>query len=479
MGFNRQPDREDIWCCLHCRALLRHDAQGLHCADCGRRYPVIAGIPILVGEPAAYLRSELASLARAAQDAKQRRHMLDATGQQAGLTPVSLARHRDVMDAEISQIDTFLELLKPATETLEHLREGTAEELGARRSGWAIDSLIPYLLRDWTNTSELAGASATIGAALNEAFPHPSDKIIAFAACGAGGLLAELSAGFGRVLGFDLTLPVVSAARHLLDGKTLDIALPRTIKETGLARLQNRNGSSIASHIEVLAMDTYDMAFADGSTDCIVTSFLIDLLPDPRRLVNEIHRVLRDNGVWINYGPSGPLKALWRFDQTECTAFAEAAGFRVVQSQGYRATYLDLSRDCPSWSYQNHVCYLTTARKTTQQPATGVQSIAPTEGELLDSVPQFFPRANLIQRRSFGPDQRQALVLRHERIPGRAESVEIGSDTAKIITLVDGKRTVREICALLEQSEPHLQQQGMLRAFARYFEQGLMMRRHH
>jgi SAM-dependent methyltransferase len=473
MVSRADTDRNRIWRCLHCRASLTADASGLRCAGCGNFYPVIGGVPILVNEPASYLRSELASLVRASRDARQRREMLDRSGQDVGLTPVSLARHRDVIDAEIAQIEAFLALLEPAAEVLQQMGESAEESLGVRRSGWAFDSLIPYLLRDWANTSELQSASSVIGAALKQVFPDSSAKTIAFAACGAGGLLPQISQGFGRVLGFDLTLAVVAAARHLVDGKSLDLALPRTISEAGHISLRKRDGSSAAAHIEVLAMDAFDTAFADGSIDCIITSFIIDLIPDPRRLADEIHRVLCDNGVWINYGPSGPLKALWRFDQAECAAFFESAGFTVVQTEAHRATYLDLSRDCPSWSFQNHICYLTSARKT-RQPAAGARTAAPTAAELPDVVPQLFPRANLIQRRSLGPEQRQTLVLRQERIPGRPESLEIGSDTAQIIGLVDGKRTVREIAGLLEQSVPPLAPAETLGAFARYFGQGLL-----
>ena len=98
-------------------------------------------------------------------------------------------------------------------------------------------------------------AAAIIGAALKQVFRDPSGKSIAFAGCGAGGLLAEISAEFGRVLGYDLTLPVLGAARHLLDGKNLDLALPRAIKETGHIHLRKRDPSSSTSHIELQAMD--------------------------------------------------------------------------------------------------------------------------------------------------------------------------------------------------------------------------------
>jgi hypothetical protein len=107
-------------------------------------------------------------------------------------------RHRDVIETEIARAETFLGLLEPAAQGLDDQAE---ESLGARRSGWALDALLPYLLRDWTNTPELEAVSGRIGTALERAFPDPSRTSVVVAACGAGGLLAGLPPGFERVLG--------------------------------------------------------------------------------------------------------------------------------------------------------------------------------------------------------------------------------------------------------------------------------------
>lgn len=66
-------------------------------------------------------------------------------------------------------------------------------------------------------------------------------------------------------------------------------------------------------------------------------------------------------------------------------------------------------------------------------------------------IPQHFPFANLIERQSLGAQQTRTISLRHERLPGRVESSEVGSNTARIMALVDGKRTVHEIADLLTQ----------------------------
>lgn len=344
-----------------------------------------------------------------------------------------------------------------------------------RPSGWLLDALLPYLLRDWTDTPELAAAAARIDAALARAVPDRAAATVVVAACGAGGVLPAIDSGFAAVLGFDLTLPVLLAARRLLDGEALDLALPRCINPAGRITLRRSSQQVAGEAVDIAAMDAFDTAFARGSVDCVVTSFLIDLIPDPRRLAREIHRILRSDGVWINYGPSGPLKGLWRFDRTETGGFVEEFGFTVTESADYRTTYLDLSRDCPAWSFQNHICYLTCARKTSEavaEEATGLGELGAVE--LASAVPQHFPGAELIERSSFGSDAKRATLLRHEGVPGRPQTMEVGRDARRLLALVDGSRTVGEIAALLAQENPSQPVDETLRAFARYFSQGLL-----
>jgi len=454
------------WRCLACRGPLTSVGQGLRCSDCGKVFPVLAGIPILVREPVGYIRAELALLDRAVRAAQRRRDATDVR-----LPRAAQERHRDVFAAELARDEAFLVLLAPARAAVAASVGSERTSAGVARSGWTPDQLFPYLLRDWTNTEEFGAASAAICGAVERAFPDRSDKTVVCAGCGAGGLLAELR-GFENVWGFDLSLPTLFAARHLIDGSTLDLSLPHAINPAGKITLHARPGARAQANVRVLAMDALDTAFADGALDCVITSFMLDLLPDPRKLAAEIHRILSVGGVWINYGPSGPLTAFWRFDQTECAAFFEACGLDVTESKSYRTTYLDLSRDCPAWSFQNHVCYLTSARKS-DRTVQREKASAPTRDEMASLIPQHFPNATIIERRSLGADQKRALVLRREPIPGRAESTQIGSDAARILELVDGKRTVQDIANAIAQKDSRPAEETF-RAFADFFSRELV-----
>lgn len=457
------------WRCLHCHAPLGRNLADYCCGSCGKRYPSLSSIPILVSDPLRYLRSEFASLEQSRDDARRRVAWLDRAGRDAGLSDASCERYRDVLEADIARTATLLSLLESP---LQAEADQPRDVLDARRSGWTVDSLVPYLLRDWTDTPEIQQISARIGTALQAAFPNPAGVSVVFAACGAAGLLARVPAEFERVLGFDLTFPILGAARHLLAGKSLDLAMAHTINPAGHIMLRRQAEQPANAKLDLVAMDALNTAFADGSVDCVVTSFLLDLIYEPHRLAREIHRVLRHNGVWINYGPSGPLQAFLRFDEKETKAFLATAGFTVTAAEAFRSTYMDLSHAFPSWSFQNHICYLTAARKT-GEPIDRPNVALPTAAEIRQVVPQHFPGATVVRRQHLGTARTASTVLRHDGLPGHSISVDITDEAARLITLVDGKLTIDEIAnQFIQNSELKLAKDDIADAFSHYFEQG-------
>ncbi len=455
--------------CLHCHEALAADDSGLRCAGCGRHYPVRGGVPLLVKDPAAYVRSERAALAQAIVDARRRAALPGHGAAQAAPPSVALERQRDVAKAEAAQAEMLLALLDEPS--VEPVADGV-DALEAVRPGWSFDTLVPYLLRDWAGTTELRRTAAVIGAALRDALPDARGKSVVFAGCGAGGLLAHVPPEFARVMGFDLTLPILAAARRLLDGHAIDLPLARAMRGQGSVRLRGPENGPDGRVAALAAMDALDIALAHRSVDCVVTVFLTDILPDPRALADEIGRVLADDGIWINYGPSGNnLRAPWRFDAVETSFFLRAAGFAVTRADARRVTNLDISEVCPSVSHRSVVCYLTVSRKSEAAEARPTPSL-PDPKLLARVVPQHFSGARLIQRLEGAVGG--GVVLEHDRAPGRPESWELGGRAARIMVLVDSKRTVGEIADLLHRRTPTQSPEQTLAAFARFFAQGLL-----
>ena len=112
-----------------------------------------------------YLHAELAAFKRVSREARQRRGF-SKMGSAAGLPQASIARHRDIIDAEIARADYFLRCSNPRPRAGSISRRSPS----GRASGWTLEALMPFLLRDWTHTPELDGIKDRVGAALKDAF---------------------------------------------------------------------------------------------------------------------------------------------------------------------------------------------------------------------------------------------------------------------------------------------------------------------
>ena len=101
-------------------------------------------------------------------------------------------------------------------------------------------------------------------------------------------------------------------------------------------------------------------------------------------------------------------------------------------------------------------------------------STTPNAAELPEIVPKHFPGANLVHRQPLQEEQRRTTFLRHDGVPGRPISFEISGDVARVMMLVDGKRTIGEISDLFNRDAGLAPKDEIVRAFSQYFEQGLL-----
>jgi phosphatidylethanolamine/phosphatidyl-N-methylethanolamine N-methyltransferase len=89
------------------------------------------------------------------------------------------------------------------------------------------------------------------------------------------------------------------------------------LSEPMIARARERLASGRYPHVKQLTvMDAHDMAFGDGTFDCVVGQFVITLVEEPERVLAECARVLKPGGqiVLVNhlYSEKGLAAALER-----------------------------------------------------------------------------------------------------------------------------------------------------------------------
>ena len=123
-----------------------------------------------------------------------------------------------------------------------------------------------------------------------------ADRLVALAALGAGERVLDVGTGTG-VVGR-------TAARAVSpDGHVLGVDLSQGMLDFAAAKAAQ---AGIAERFEVRRMDAESLDLADRSFDVALSLFALLHLPDPRRALAQIHRVLRPGGrlvVGIGGGP--------------------------------------------------------------------------------------------------------------------------------------------------------------------------------
>jgi phosphatidylethanolamine/phosphatidyl-N-methylethanolamine N-methyltransferase len=127
----------------------------------------------------------------------------------------------------------------------------------------------------------------------------PGRKAAAAAISRIGGRVVDIGVGTGlelpmfaqnvRIVGIDLSEPMLAIAR-------------KRVAEQKLANVE-----------ALMAMDAMNLTFADASFDAAVAPYVLTVVPDPLRTLDEIARVVRPGGeiVLVNHigAPSGPVAA--------------------------------------------------------------------------------------------------------------------------------------------------------------------------
>jgi phosphatidylethanolamine/phosphatidyl-N-methylethanolamine N-methyltransferase len=110
-------------------------------------------------------------------------------------------------------------------------------------------------------------------------------RAAASAARRVGGRILEVGVGTG------LSFPDYDASTEIVG---IDLSEPM------IAKARERMASGRYPHVAgVLVMDAHDLAFADASFDCVVTQFVITLVENPERVLDECARVVRPGGEII------------------------------------------------------------------------------------------------------------------------------------------------------------------------------------
>lgn len=224
--------------------------------ECGRRYPIIDSVPIVMADPAAYLRAEVAT----------------------------------VVERELSP------------EVAAALVEGGPDDAPYARM---LEHLSTYLDAHWGDRTEPApggpGAGFALAPFVERIAALPRVELAAELGCSVGRIVAELPAE--RVMAVDMHFGAVRRARRLLDGERLAYARRMIGRSYATAVASAGDRARSAGSRKLVCGDVLDPPFVPRAFDRVVALNMVDSVAHPRRLLAVIDELTKVGGEVVLASP--------------------------------------------------------------------------------------------------------------------------------------------------------------------------------
>ncbi len=197
-----------------------------------------------------------------------------------------------------------------------------------RERFWLRSQGLPSGPLGWVGAREMALEHRPIyGTMATELDLRPDDDLLDVG-CGSGGLLKDHAAHVHQVAGLDASEIQVAMARRRLAERI----------EAGTA--------------EIVLGDATALPWEDGRFSAVTALALIEFVPDPLKVLSEMHRVLRPGGRAVlslgmrvgDAAESGTKTTLglWRWSEADARRLMEEAGFGDVAVSGPPNAYFTL-----------------------------------------------------------------------------------------------------------------------------------------
>ncbi len=232
-----------------------------------------------------------------------------------------------------------------------------------RRSGHLLTRHLELVGRDWSWGEKEIKAAIDLTQEVVREKPEVSQIL----ALGAGAcrypfeLHHWLNVDF--TLCVDISPTLLACAKKIVSGECLEwIDFPIVPKnlESFVYRSKPKTSRPNTKGFNFLVHNIDEWGFKEKSFDCVVTSWLIDVISTPpARLFSLINSVLKPGGYWINLGPLGFNKThlAHYFSLEETKALIEKAQFKIQNEKFSAVPYLQHPASS-HWRTEHVYCFI-------------------------------------------------------------------------------------------------------------------------
>lgn len=337
-----EVDHNARYACVRCGAeSMDLSSTEFRCNGCSYSYPVFAEVPILTLRPHALLRAATRALRTTSSHLDElcgEVTPVKGSGFISGSTQERVQRALAGMRANMTLVESLLKPAEAADGSSVHL--DLLDTLSNCGAGWTPDSMLPYFYQDWSGSEHFEVVKATVITTLRQ---HVRDTdACAVLGAGACGLLYALAPEFTRAYGIDLSLPTLLIAQQVLRGYPITVHL----KNVDWCAAQLKNLDVQRSNVRLAVADASRLPFPDSSLSAIVTQYLMDIVGNPLHIAGEICRVLKPQGVWVNFSlpihaPNLPTE-LRRLTLEELPDFLKPVNFELIEARHVPFSFLNL-----------------------------------------------------------------------------------------------------------------------------------------
>ena len=433
----------DLLACPRCGKPLSA-TEGLRCGPCNVAFPELDGVPFLFSEPAASLAEWRARLHRLLRQWEADVARTSRALKQKQLHPLTRRRLEMLIAAQTAHIAELTDLMAPLK--VGDLATAMETHLALRTRLPPAQGLTTYytnLHRDWCWGEAENDASLDL---VTRALPDLADARILVLGAGGGRLAYDLHERLNPAVTVALDInPLLSfATQRIARGARIHLhefpLAPRRLDDVAIRRELAAPAPARPGFHCILA-DGLRAPFVPETFDAVVTPWFVDIVDeDLPILAQRINRLLRQNGHWVTFGSLrfSRVDPALCFSAEEAAALVGAAGFSDPTIVEATIPYM-----CsPASRHARHEQVLTMTATKTRRVAAAPRHTA---------LPEWLVQTN-----------RSVPLLDAFRV--QATSTQI---YAFIMSMIDGKRSVREMAALLEERRlmPRAEAEASLRAF--------------